>query len=199
MGTEKEKSNRQNHVDVLTHHNRLSKMNSTAVLPPLVDQTSCAWIELLTGFLFFFFHSWFLCQTCVPITCWLSYCSVSVLWCWLTSEEGDGRELGKRSPLLWSKAGAWPSFVKANARRFVRGNVSSLPFFTLFLLLLSCNMFESCLKCVCLVFFSLSVLGAAFADQLRQSRVGQRVNEWSGFMPINKESFDPSVNLIIWN
>lgn len=43
-----------NHIDVLTHHNHLSKMNSTAVLPPLVDQTSCAWIELLTGFFFFF-------------------------------------------------------------------------------------------------------------------------------------------------
>lgn len=44
-----------NHIDVLhitTIYQRCS--NSTDVLPPLVDQTSCSWIELLTGFLFFF-------------------------------------------------------------------------------------------------------------------------------------------------
>lgn len=142
------------------HHNHLSKMNSTAVLPPLVDQTSCSWIELLTGFLFFFSSTPGFCVRLVfPL---LVDCPIVQCLCCgagLHRRRGDGRELGKRSPLLWSKAGAWPSCVKANARRFVRGNVSSLPFFTLFPLLLSCNMFESCLKCVCSLFFSLSVRG----------------------------------------
>lgn len=142
------------------HHNHLSKMNSTAVLPPLVDQTSCSWIELLTGFLFFFSSTPGFCVRLVfPL---LVDCPIVQCLCCgagLHRRRGDGRELGKRSPLLWSKAGAWPSCVKANARRFVRGNVSSLPFFTLFLLLLSCNMFESCLKCVFSFFLSLCSRG----------------------------------------